>query len=57
MDDRSDDGRPLEDKNEVLVKIRKGNEWLTFESLADANDAGVSFRSIASWIEKNYKRL
>jgi len=39
------------------IRIRKGNKFFEFESLAAANDLGVSFKSIASWIEKNYKRL
>lgn len=40
------------------VKVRKtGNGYTEYATLASANDAGVSFRSIASWIEKNYKRL
>ena len=28
-----------------------------YESLADANDCGVSFKRIATWVEKNYKQL
>jgi hypothetical protein len=30
---------------------------MTYRSLAEANDRGVSFKQIASWIEKNYKDL
>jgi len=33
------------------------NKVRRFSNLADANDAGVSFRRIATWIEKNYKNL
>jgi len=35
------------------IKIRDGK----FESLADANDCGVSFEHIATWVEQNYKAL
>lgn len=40
-----------------LMEIRVGNTVKEYGSLADANDSGVSFRCIASWIEKNYKLL
>lgn len=39
------------------VKVRVGNTYKEFKSLADANDSGASFRSITSWIERNYKSL
>ena len=30
---------------------------VTYGSLSSANDCGVSFKCIATWIEKNYKKL
>lgn len=50
------EGRPTIGKVSVRTS-GSGNEFLTFDSLALANDKGATFRSIASWIEKNYKRL
>lgn len=41
-------------ENSLGVRI-KGH--CGYESLADANDSGVSFKRIATWIEKNYKLL
>lgn len=40
-----------------VINIRKGNEYRQYDCLFEANDDGVSFRSIASWIEKNFMRL
>lgn len=38
-------------------EIRKGNKKVMVNHLADANDKGVSFKNIATWIEKNYRKL
>jgi len=43
--------------NEGSVKVRHGKGYFGFDSLAEANDGGASFRAIATWIEKNYKKL
>jgi hypothetical protein len=40
---------------EVVMKVK--GQTRKFESLAEANDKGVSFRKIATWIEKNYELL
>lgn len=48
------EGIPTDDAG---VKVRVGNSFKTFGSLAQANDEGASFKSIATWIENNYKRL
>ena len=48
---------PYDDINKKKIKIRVGNKYKGFVSLAVANDFGASFKSIATWIEKNYKLL
>ena len=47
-------GTPSDDNK---VKVQVGNTFKEFWSLAAANDSGASFRSIARWIEKNFKLL
>lgn len=41
------------DYKEMPIKIARRE----FNSLAEANDRGISFRRIATWIEKNYRKL
>ena len=63
----TEDGTPLigdkDEANMVKVVLRtrtKKSERVTirkFANLADANDKGASFKTIATWIEKNYKLL
>jgi hypothetical protein len=45
------------DKEHKPIRIRIGNKFESFRNLAQANDKGASFKSIATWIEKNYKLL
>ena len=45
------------DINKKKIQLRIGNKYKSFVSLSEANDEGASFKSIASWIEKNYKLL
>ena len=45
------------DINKKKIQLRIGNKYKSFVSLSDANDDGASFKSIATWIEKNYKLL
>lgn len=49
----------ITDKNgdSLTINLRIKGETKKFNSLSEANDAGVSFRSIATWITKNYKLL
>ena len=55
---KSEEGKAFNEfDEEVGVKIRNGNGLEDYESLADANDCGSSFKRIATWIEKNYKLL
>lgn len=49
----TNNGRPQTGK----VTVRKGNRRITVKNLAEANDKGASFQSIATWIKKNYKLL
>lgn len=43
---------------ELHVKTKSGDKRKQkFNSLANANDNGASFKAIATWIEKNYKLL
>ncbi len=54
----SDDmGTPAPPKNKELPDTPVHINGSDYESLADANDSGVSFARIATWIEKNYERL
>jgi len=50
----SEEGFPF-NNNGAAVKIEHG--YREYDTLADMNDAGVSFKEIAKWIEKNYKLL
>ena len=50
-------GTPFDEEGNVDILLRVKNKYVTFDSLAYANDNGASFKSIASWIEKNYKFL
>lgn len=47
---KSREGIPL------LLNGKDGNVFQR-SSLAQANDQGISFKRIATWIEKNYKKL
>lgn len=51
---KNDTGRPV-DKMDNHVSIKIGA--MQYPNLAEANDDGVSFKKIATWIEKNYKLL
>jgi len=55
----SESGEPLnnDDGDPQKVNVRHAKMDMEFDSLAEANDHGVSFRTIATWIEKNYKLL
>jgi hypothetical protein len=65
LEDRKDtcgvrwgDGSPLNlDGFGKRLKFKVKGELKSFDSLAEANDKGVSFKQIASWIEKNYELL
>lgn len=46
----SEEGEPV-DRSDITIK---GEE---FVSLTDVNDSGISFKRIATWIEKNYEKL
>lgn len=47
-----------EEGNPQPIRLRtKTGETKSFSNLAEANDSGISFKRIASWIEKNYKDL
>lgn len=50
----NDTGLPV-NKDEGRLKIEINDQY--YDSLAAANDEGVSFKAIATWIEKNYKSL
>ena len=62
----SEDGQPRRPDGQLIggsIKFRVKNpatgkrETQRFDSLAQANDKGISFKRIARWIEKNYKYL
>lgn len=40
-----------------MIKFKHKGKVRYFDDLAGANDSGVSFKRIATWIEKNYKLL
>lgn len=54
----TEDGTPKNEFGENLrVKVRMGRKFKEFDALAEANDGGASFKSIATYIENNYKKL
>lgn len=59
----TDNGTPHNKSGEevkIRLRVKRGKKRVLrdFEDLADANDSiGVSFKTIATWIEKNYKLL
>jgi hypothetical protein len=50
-------GTPIKEGNEEVTIKTKRSISGEVDNLADANDVGVSFKAIATWIEKNYKLL
>lgn len=61
---KSSNGTPLDNNEEgmpIVLSVKSGKTGKripkSFSNLAEANDSGVSFKSIASWIEKNFKYL
>jgi hypothetical protein len=43
--------------NRFPIKLKVGGKLWSYQSLADANDSGASFKVIATWIEKNYRLI
>jgi hypothetical protein len=57
---RSAMGTPYDEwgyMTEAALRHAADGEMVKYVNLATANDRGVSFRRIASWIEKNYEKL
>lgn len=63
---RHEKGNPINEEGirlsaTIKLKVPAGNrgkkEFRMFDSLADANDQGATFKAIATWIEKNYEKL
>jgi hypothetical protein len=59
LDLDSETGTPCDDYGDISkieVKDKKGVKR-SFYNLSAANDSGISFKRIATWIEKNFKLL
>jgi len=57
---KTPEGTPMLADDEATgrgVRLKVGKKIQKFTDLADANDSGASFKSIAGWIKRNYKYL